>query len=75
MVTTKRAPRRRASTHGKILVVHGPNLNLLGTREPEIYGHESLPDIDRRLAEQAARVGVLHSLGRWLRPGWMHSNN
>lgn len=32
-----------------VLVVHGPNLNLLGTREPEIYGHLTLADIDRDL--------------------------
>ena len=38
----------------KILVIHGPNLNLLGTREPEIYGADTLADIDRSLAQQAA---------------------
>ena len=41
----------------KILVLHGPNLNLLGTREPEIYGRETLADINRRLAELAQAGG------------------
>jgi 3-dehydroquinate dehydratase-2 len=42
----------------KILVLHGPNLNLLGTREPQIYGGQTLGDIDRRLAAEAASAGV-----------------
>ena len=41
----------------KILVLHGPNLNLLGTRQPEIYGHETLDDINNRLYEKAAMNG------------------
>ena len=41
----------------KLLVLHGPNLNLLGTREPEVYGHATLADIDRFLAAQAQAAG------------------
>lgn len=44
-------------TAHRVVVLHGPNLNLLGRREPHIYGHESLHDIDRRLLELAGDWG------------------
>ncbi len=50
----------------KLLVLHGPNLNLLGVREPDIYGRETLIDINNRLAEQAQQAG--HELA------WYQSN-
>ncbi|MDR3386326.1 MAG: type II 3-dehydroquinate dehydratase [Rudaea sp.] len=40
-----------------ILVLHGPNLNLLGTREPEVYGHATLADIDAMLVGIAQKAG------------------
>ena len=41
-----------------ILVIHGPNLNLLGRREPEVYGADTLAAVDEALAKQAGRLGV-----------------
>lgn len=41
----------------KILVLHGPNLNLLGEREPEVYGHDTLARIDAALREHAQASG------------------
>jgi len=40
------------------LVIHGPNLNLLGTREPEIYGSTTLKDIDRELVRLGGELGI-----------------
>ena len=41
-----------------VLVLHGPNLNLLGTREPEVYGKATLADINAMLEQQAAELGM-----------------
>ena len=50
----------------KLLVLHGPNLNLLGVREPDVYGRETLADINTRLAQLAQKAG--HELA------WYQSN-
>lgn len=42
----------------KILVLHGPNLNLLGQREPQVYGHLTLDDIDARLKKSGEKMGL-----------------
>ena len=45
------------SAKSRILVLHGPNLNLLGTREPEVYGSITLAEIDQNLLETASEKG------------------
>ncbi len=47
----------------QILVLHGPNLNLLGTREPETYGTETLADIDAKITQQCQASG--HSVNHF----------
>ena len=42
----------------KVLVLHGPNLNLLGKREPEVYGHQTLGDINQSIEELAQELDV-----------------
>jgi len=59
MNSSKRAPDEgREERTMKILVLHGPNLNLLGKREPEVYGGETLEAIDTMLGEEAAALDV-----------------
>ena len=42
----------------RVLVIHGPNLNLLGKREPEVYGRTTLDDINAMLEKEAAALGI-----------------
>ena len=50
--------KRPSSSKFRVLVLHGPNLNLLGTREPAIYGNETLESINRRLTARGQASGA-----------------
>lgn len=47
-----------AASASSVLVVHGPNLNLLGQREPEVYGRQTLADLDASLVALGERLGL-----------------
>jgi 3-dehydroquinate dehydratase-2 len=58
MVAKPQRPGRTRQAAPRVLVLHGPNLNLLGTREPDVYGRDTLKNIDSRLRRLASELGV-----------------
>ena len=59
-----------------VFVLNGPNLNLLGTREPEVYGRDTLDDIARMMSDRARELGVTLDLRQSNHEGhlidWLH---
>ena len=59
-----------------VFVLNGPNLNLLGTREPEVYGRDTLDDIARMLSERASELGIALDIRQSNHEGhlidWLH---
>jgi 3-dehydroquinate dehydratase-2 len=55
----------------RVAVLNGPNLNLLGTREPEVYGRSSLADIEHRVRQAAAKLDVTLEWGQFNSEGGM----
>ena len=62
-----------------VFVLNGPNLNLLGLREPEVYGHDTLDDIAGRLEDRALELGVTIDMRQSNHEGhlidWLHEAN
>ena len=62
-----------------VYVLNGPNLNLLGVREPEIYGHDTLDDIAGRLEDRAREIGLAIDMRQSNHEGhlidWLHEAN
>ncbi len=52
-----KAARRRPALK-PVLILNGPNLNMLGKRQPEIYGHETLADVEKACQAEALRLGI-----------------
>jgi len=67
------------ATLPKVYVLNGPNLNLLGLREPEIYGGDTLDDIAGRLEDQARELGLAVDMRQSNHEGhlidWLHEAN
>lgn len=53
----------------RVLVIHGPSLNLLGTRQPEVYGTETLDEINQRIRDAAEAMGAEASFHQTAREG------
>lgn len=58
MRKVRRAAKAAAGRPGRILIIHGPNLNLLGSREPDVYGPETIGSVNKRLRTIAKRYGA-----------------